>query len=158
MRLIIVLGALWLTLLSVAAGASAKPAPEGVTWGGRHFTDRAAFAGWLGRHGIGYSTWAARHPLGAYLLTHPAPPSLVPAAPRQTIAQVPVSTTRNGSTPFAVLTLAVVALLLGFGVAGGAVRRLAPAAFGTVDLSGARVGAAAGGVGILVGAFLAHWL
>jgi hypothetical protein len=158
-RRIIVLGAAWLTLLAAAAGsASAAPPPEGLTWGGRHFGDRAAFAHWLGGHNIDYSAWARRHPLGAYLLTHSAPPPLVPAPATQPVAPVAVPATRHGPTAPEALTLVAVALLLGFGLAGGAVSRLAPATFGTVDLSGARVGATAGGVSILVGVLVAHWL
>jgi hypothetical protein len=75
------------------------------------------------------------------------------------VTPVTASPSRGGSGAFEALTLALVALLLAFGVAGGAVVRRVPAPPSVAfNLSGARVGATAGGLAILVGAFLTHWL
>lgn len=71
--------ALTATITLGPPGASAPTASnpvtrtQGVKWGGRNFTSRAALGGWLKSHGSSYQVWAQRHPEAAGRLKGPAP-------------------------------------------------------------------------------------
>jgi hypothetical protein len=146
----------------VSAANEAKRTPEGIVWASIRFNDRTTFAAWLSLHGITYRDWSRRHPLGAYLLTHPAPLPFVPAQPTTPdVDAVSQHTPRDAqfSTLVLVGMVSLAALLVVFGAAGNLlVRTAALLRLGISDPSGARVGAASGGLIILVAAFLVHSL
>jgi len=92
--------------------ASAAGRPAGVTWAGRHFTTAVALGTWLHGRGITYSEWAARHPAGVYLLSHPKPkpkPKPKPAL----AAVVPPRPQEASPAAFVVLPVAALLVLLG---------------------------------------------
>jgi hypothetical protein len=82
---------------AAAAAPAKKPAkPFGVTWGTRHFTDGSELRSWLGKRGIRYEDWLARHPRGRFLMTH-LPPPAVPSKTRPPVAATTGSGTGTGS-------------------------------------------------------------
>ena len=128
-------------------------------WGSIRFTDRTTFAAWLSLHGISYRNWSSRHPLGVYLLTHPAPLPLVPVQPTAGVDTPSVHAAGNAysSNPVSVAMVLLAALLVSLGAAGNLLLRTAiPLRLGVTDLSGLRAGAVAGGLMILVAAFVVH--
>jgi hypothetical protein len=102
--------------LLLAAGAAVSgrtAAPAGVTWGHRHFASKHALAAWLAARGVTYRAWAARHPHGAHLLTHPKPkPEPVRVVPP--VLRLPLTQQAGGSHPAGyVLPLVLLLVLVG---------------------------------------------
>jgi hypothetical protein len=101
-----------LVVVAASAGSVRAAQPAGVTWAGKHFASQREFSEWLSARGIAYRDWQARHPRGAYLLTHPRAPVPKPA-PAPTLLPPPPAAASSSRVLYVVLPLALLFVLVG---------------------------------------------